>query len=180
MADLAAAGPFEGLGLPVAASRGRLSPLPPVLRTSVAPFAGQEAAVAARLGMALPPPGRAQALPQGRVVWAAIGLWLVEGPAVAGLDGLAALADQTDAWAGLALAGPNAEAVLARLVPLDLAPQAFPEGTAARSQLRHLPLLIVREADGFELLVPRSTAATAVREIAEAMRGVAARASLGA
>ena len=97
-----------------------------------------------------------------------------------GLDGLAALADQTDAWAGLALAGPDAEAVLARLVPLDLAPQAFPEGAAARSMLRHLPLLIVRGAEGFELLVPRSSAATAVREVGEAMRGVAARAALGA
>jgi heterotetrameric sarcosine oxidase gamma subunit len=180
VADLAAAGPFEGLDLPVAAGRCRLAALPEVLRTAVAPFAGQEAAVAARLGVALPPPGRAQALPHGRVVWAAIGLWLVEGPEVAGLDGVAALTDQTDAWAGLALTGPDADAVLARLVPLDLAPEAFPEGAAARSLLRHLPLLIVRRPEGFALLVPRSYAATAVREIGEAMRGVAARAALGA
>ena len=43
MADLVAAGPFDGLGLPVAAGRCRLSALPAVLRTSVAPFAGQDA-----------------------------------------------------------------------------------------------------------------------------------------
>ena len=69
--------------------------------------------------------------------------------------------------------------MLARLVPLDLAPDAFPAGSAARSLLRHLPLLLVRAGDGFELLVPRSYAATAVRELAEAMRGVAARAGIG-
>ena len=155
------------------------SALPPVLRTSVAPFAGQEAAVAARLGVALPPPGRAQALPAGARRLGGDRALARRGPRqVAGLDGLAALTDQTDAWAGLALAGPDAEAVLARLVPLDLAPQAFPAGAAARSLLRHLPLLIVRQPEGFELLVPRSYAATAVRELGEAMRGVAARAAL--
>ncbi len=70
--------------------------------------------------------------------------------------------------------------MLARLVPLDLAGAAFPAGTAARSLLRHVPLLIVAGEAGFELLVPRSYARTAVEELGAAMRGVEARAALTA
>ena len=68
--------------------------------------------------------------------------------------------------------------MLARLVPIDLDPAAFPPGSAARSMLGHVPLLLVNGDDGFELLVPRSYARTAVEELATAMRGVAARAAL--
>lgn len=176
MADLAPRGPFEGFGLPLEAGRCRLAALPEVPRVAVAPFAGREAAVAACLGQPLPPPGGTSALGAGRIVWAGAGLWLVEGAAPAGLDEVAAVSDQTDAWARLALGGADAGAVLARLVPLDLDPGVFPAGRAARTLLRHVPLLLVAAGAGFELLVPRSCARTAVGDLAEAMRGVAARA----
>ncbi len=88
------------------------------------------------------------------------------------------LTDQSDAWAGLTLTGPGARDVLARLVPLDLDRAVFPPGTAARSLLRHVALLLVATEEGFELLIPRSLTRTAVEELAAAMRGVAARAAL--
>jgi sarcosine oxidase subunit gamma len=114
----------------------------------------------------------------GRLIWAGFGLWLLQAADPGErLAGLAAVTDQSDAWCGLALSGPAAPEVLARLVPLDLDPAAFTPGAAARSLLRHVPLLIVA-GDGFELFVPRSYGRTAVGDLVAAMRGVAARAAL--
>lgn len=175
MAELDASGALDGLGLPVEAGGCRLAALPEVRRAVVAPFAGREAAVAAALGAALPR-GRVAALPAGRVLPFALGQWLVEAAAVAGLEGLAAVVDQGDAWAGLGLTGAAAGEMLARLVPLDLDPSVFPPGAAARSRLREVPMLLVAVEGGFELMVPRSYVRTAVQDLAEAMRGVAARA----
>ena len=60
---------------------------------------------------------------------------------------------------------------LARLVPLDLREAAFPEGSAALTGWRHVPLTLLRDAEGAELLVPRSHAPT----LAAQARRVAAR-----
>jgi heterotetrameric sarcosine oxidase gamma subunit len=177
VAELRPSGAFDGLGLPLEAGGCRLAALPEQRRASVAPFAGREAAVAAALGVALPR-GRVAALASGRVLPFALGHGLVEGAEVAGLEGLAAVADQSDGWAGLALAGAAAADGLARLVPLDLDPSVFRPGAAARSQLGQVPLVLVAVGGGFELLVPRSYARTAVRELGEALRGVAARAGI--
>ena len=183
MAELVAEGPFDGAGLPRSAGGATLAALPEVARVAVAPFAGKRAAVAevlaARIGAGLPEPGRAE----GPVAWAGMGQWLVEGREAGEvadwLGGLAAATDQSDAWAGLRLAGDAAREVLARLVPLDLAPGPFPPGSAARSLLRHVPLLLIARDEGaFELLVPRSYARTAVADLARAMRFGAGRAAL--
>jgi heterotetrameric sarcosine oxidase gamma subunit len=91
-----------------------------------------------------------------------IGQWLVEGKGEV---------DVSDAFAGLALDGPAAAEVLARLVPLDLEAGGLP----ARTLLRHTPVVISRRAKGFALLVPRSYAASAVEDLVRAMRAVAAR-----
>ena len=173
VAELAAAGAVRGLGLPLAAGGGAARGAAGGGARAVAPFAGQGArSRRARRGRRRPDGAGAG---RGPVVWAGMGQWLVEGRERARsrrLGGLAAVTDQTDGWAGLRLAGDAARAVLARLVPLDLEPAAFPPGTAARSLLRHVPLLLIaRDEGGFELLVPRSYARTAVEELAGAMRG---------
>jgi sarcosine oxidase subunit gamma len=174
VAELAASGAHPGLPLEVGAAR--LAALPQAPLWSVMPFRGREREVAAVLGAELAV-GRAAAAAGGRLVWAGLGMWLLSGPAdVAALVGLAAVTAQEDGWCGLGLGGADAPAVLARLVPVDLDPAAFPPGAAARSLLRHVPLLIVRIEAGFELFVPRSCDRTAVHEIAAAMRAVAARA----
>jgi sarcosine oxidase subunit gamma len=178
VAELAPRDAFAGLSLPLAAGEARLAALPWVQRTAVAPFAGREEAVAAALGAALPPPNASGRRGGGRILWAGAGLWLVEGerPDLAA-DALAT--DASDAWAGLLLDGRDAREVLARLVPLDLDPAGFPPAAVARSLLRHVPLILLAAEGGFELLVPRSCAGTAVKELATAMRAVAARSALG-
>ena len=160
-----------------------LTALPQVARAAVAPFAGQRQAVSdalrARAGAGLPDTGRVEAC----VSWVGSGQWLVEGlgpgEVADWLAGLAAVSDQTDAWAGTRLFGAAAPEMLTRLVPIDLIPEAFPPGTAARTLLRHVPLLLIaREEGAFELLVPRSYARTAVSDLVRAMRLVAGRAML--
>jgi sarcosine oxidase subunit gamma len=74
---------------------------------------------------------------------------------------------------GLRLSGPDAVEVLSRLVPLDLA--QMPPRTSARSLLNHMPLLLIRGDEGFEVWSYRSMAGTLLHELATAMRGVAAR-----
>ena len=131
------------------------------------------------LGVALPL-GAAVAAAGGRLIWAGMGVWFLRGAADVAerLAGLAAVTEQGDGWCGLALSGPAAGAVLARLVPVDLDPAVFPAGAAARSMLRHVPLLLVAVEGGFELFVPRSYARTAVHEVGVAMASVAARAEV--
>jgi sarcosine oxidase subunit gamma len=176
VADLLAG--TEDLGLPLDAGEARLAALPEAEMASIAPFHGREAEVAAVLGVPLPT-RRSVPTGEGRLIWAGLGVWFLCGPLPeAGLDGLAAVTAQGDGWTGLSLTGAAAAAVLARLVPLDLATAGFPPGLAARSMLRHVPLLLVRGTDGFEIFVPRSYAGTAVEEIGRAMRAVAARAAL--
>jgi hypothetical protein len=99
----------------------------------------------------------------------------VEPPA---LDG-AALTDQSDGWAALALSGAGAVDVLARLVPVDLRLAAFPVGRAIRTQLNHMNVVILRAGDhAFEILVFRSMARTAWHELESTMHMVAARAGM--
>jgi sarcosine oxidase subunit gamma len=176
VARLLARTPAEGLGLPLAVGGARLSEaeLGPV--TSLAPFAGRAAEVEARLGAPLPPPGRVGAVEGGRLLWAGPGrAWLV-GRGAPELTGLAAVVEQGDGIVGLRLEGEGAREVLARLVPLDLRDRAFPEGATARTLLNHMAVTLTRVgAEAWEILAMRSMAATLVREVAEAMRHVAAR-----
>lgn len=172
MADLAATPPFQGLTLPPAAPGLRLAPLPMATIHSVAPFPGRVAAVSARLG-GFPEPGQLLALPAGRLAWAGRETAFLWGRAP-DLADLAAVTDQSDGWAGLALEGPDAVEVLARLVPVDPAGLAPP--AAIRSLLNHLPLLLLRPGpDLWELWSFRSMAGTLLHEVEGAARAFAAR-----
>jgi len=86
-----------------------------------------------------------------------------------------AVTDQSDGWVWLRLVGPKATDVLARLVPLDLRPAAFPDDACAKTLLGHMPVLITRSAAGFDLLTFRSMAQTAIHELECAMKAVVAR-----
>lgn len=170
--------------LPAPDGRCRLTALPWAPIAAIAPFRGQEGAVAAALaplGLAFPAPGQALAGAAGaRILWAGRGTAFLIGAAPPpALAGIAAVTDQSDGWAGLRLEGPDHAAVLARLVPLDLRPAAFPAGRAARAPLNHVPALFTRAGpEAVELWVFRSMAATAVHELETAMIRVAARAAL--
>ena len=165
--------PADGL-TPIDEGGTTLIELPFAPVTSIAPFDADAVARALKpLKLAFPKPGRSQAKGDARILWSGhdqaflIG---AEAPEIAG----AAVTDQSDAWAILRLQGPLAEPALARLVPLDLRDAAFPVDATARTLLFHMMLSITRTgADAFDLMVFRSMAATAVHEIAVALRSVA-------
>ncbi|MCL4190024.1 MAG: sarcosine oxidase subunit gamma [Rhodobacteraceae bacterium] len=180
MASLIDTPALAGLGLPIAAGDALLEAAVPGRVTAIAPFRGRTAATGAalaQLGLGFPAPGTSAAAGTARILWAGRGAAFLVGAAPPDvLAGLAALTDQTDAWAVMALSGPAHAAVLARLVPLDLRPSAFPAGATARSTLIHCPVLLCRrDAATLEIWVMRSMAATAVHETQAAMRAIAAR-----
>lgn len=179
MVSLVATSPAAGL-LPVAAGGLILSEVIIDQMFAIAPFAGQGKAVAAALkdalGVAMPGPGRSNAKDGVALVWFAYGKLLLVGADVPDLGGLAAVTDQADGWAVLRLDGVAAEAVLARLVPVDLRGATFKKGHAVRTMLGHMTCHILRTGpQAFDIMVMRSMAGSAVHEIAVAMRGVAAR-----
>lgn len=181
MPSLIAKSACDGL-LPLVAGEVKLGEAAVARITALAPFAGQERACAAALGalgLGWPEPGRAVTKGDAACLWAGRDQAFLIGADPAGLAGIAALTDQSDGWARLRLEGAGAEATLARLVPLDLGARAFPEGAVARSGLNHMMMVLRRTGPaGFEIMVFRSMAATAVHEIATAMSALAARASL--
>lgn len=144
--------------------------------TGIALYPGQSADVA---GLGFPAPGQAILSGDRVLVWTGRAqAFLIGAPAPEGLQDRAAVTDQSDGWACLSLAGPAAEAVLARLVALDLRATVFPPGAAARTTLNHLPMVLWRDAEGFRMLVFRSMARTAWHEVCEAMARVQARARI--
>lgn len=177
MARLVATSPAAGL-LPVTAGAVTLSEEVPEAITSVAPYRGKAKAVSEALkadfGAGFPAPNRTTGRSGARIVWNGPGQAMALGPRVSPED--AAVTDQSDAWACLVLEGTHAAAVLARLVPVDLREAAFKRGHAARTLLGHMTCTLMRTgALRYEILVFRSMAATAVHELAVAMRSVAAR-----
>ena len=181
MADLEAKSPF-GDDLPTTAGEATLVEADVGAITSVMPLAGREKETSAALekscGIGFPAPGRSLPAEGMRAIWSGLGQALLLGPKLGPLRG-AAMTDQSDAWAALRLEGTSAKDVLARLCPLDLREEAFPEDSAARSLIGHMNAAIVRVApEGYLILVFRSMARTAAREISEAMRSVAAQAEL--
>lgn len=75
------------------------------------------------------------------------------------LNGAAYTTDQTDVWSGLMLDGPLARTALERICPIDLHPDAFVEGAAARTVMEHLGALIIRTGPDAYLLLSASSSA---------------------
>ncbi len=147
--------------------------------TSIAPFAGREGDVIgalASLGLGFPAPNTLQEKDGASIAWTGRAQAFLIGATCPELGDAAAVTDQSDAWARLQLAGPMAVDTLARYVPIDLRLSALPIGASIRSQLYHVPLILLRRgAESFELLVFRSMAQTAWHELETALRVIAAR-----
>jgi len=183
VADLTASTPAGAL-LPKRIGGLTLTEAPFVPMTGISPHAGEVAQVSAALeaahGLALPGPGALAAAEGVSVLWFGRNRWLLIGAAPgAGLGDHAALTDQSDAWVTVVLSGTAGAEVLARLVPVDLRPAAFPEGSVARTELFHMPAAILRTGAGeLRVMTFRSMAGTLVRDLVAAAEAVAARAAL--
>ncbi len=90
-----------------------------------------------------------------------------------GLAGHAAVTDQSDGWAGVLLAGEAGRVAqaLARLVPVDLRPAAFPAVRVLRAPVNHMSAIVLRRTEGVELWVFRSMARTLWHELTECWTG---------
>jgi sarcosine oxidase subunit gamma len=101
-------------------------------------------------------------------------LWFVGSPsalATALADGLAPQASVLSLTAGrrrYRLTGGRCTEVLAKGIALDLEGSGLPPGRAAETQLHRMPVLLHRRPDSFELLVPRSFAASFEAWVADA------------
>lgn len=176
MIELKETSPCAGL-LPLEIGSTRLSEVPWEEMTLVAPYRGKAAAAGKALGMGWPEPNCMIMAGGARLVWFGFEeAMLIGKPAPDTFDSLAALSDQSDAWARVQLEGVGARDVLARLTPLDLRDAAFPVGGAQRSELFHMPAAFLRRAEeSWEIMVFRSMAGTLVHDLKVAMEGVAAR-----
>lgn len=179
MIDLTPKTPFDGL-LPLDLGGVRLSEGTPGAMTSVSPFAGPDAlskTLGTAHGLSWPAPGQSVAAKGARIVWFGRNEALLIGPSPdPALSKHAALVDQSDAWAIATLEGAKAEAVLARLVPMDLRQRVFDIGAAARTPVMHMNASITRTGvDGFMILVFRSMAKTLHHDLKQAMAAVATR-----
>ena len=180
MAELIARTAAEGL-LPrtigaVTLAEPAMTPL-----ATLMPLRGQSGALAGALqaahGLALPEPGRFTSAGAVRLAWFGRQSYLLTGTMPdASLATHAAVTDQSDAWVRIILSGPGAEDVLARLVPVDLRPAAFPPGSAIRTELFHMQAAILRlSGTAVEVMTFRSMARTLIHDLASAAEGLAAR-----
>lgn len=179
MARLRARSAGEGL-LPIEVAGATLGQVDPGAITSVMPYDGQagavDAALRGALGVGLPGPGGSEAAGEIRAIWTGRGQAMVLGAPVS-VPG-AALTDQGDGWTVLRLEGVEAEAVLARLCPVDFRVRAFAEGSVARTLLQHMNVIVLRSgAQRFDIMVFRSMTRTAVHDLRVAMESVAAQKS---
>lgn len=124
-------------------------------------------------GFKLPDAGRMVAGSSVSAVWAGPGQWLVFAPETDGRDlerelrarlgCYASVADQSDARVFVRVAGPQSRAALAKLLPVDIHPRAFPSRSSAITHAAHIGVMVWRcdrldEPDCFVLACSRSYA----------------------
>ncbi len=78
----------------------------------------------------------------------------IDAPALDAADGT--VLELSHARTVIHVSGPNALDLMARMVPLDLRPATFPEGSVANTGLHHMSVTILARDGGFDILVLRS------------------------
>lgn len=129
-------------------------------------------AVASAYGVELPETSRAAHGTQASFVGYGPGQWLAVSEAHAGetlardlalrLRGLASISDQSGGRTVLRVSGPQARAVLAKGLPIDLHPRAFTPGSAATSTISLMGVQVwqVDDAPTYDLVIFRSVSAS--------------------
>ena len=104
-----------------------------------------QTALADRFGPSLPEAGTALFEGETGLVWSAPGQWLAVAPSPRdlrdwpeALRGVASVTDQSDSRALVRISGPQARAMLAKGVAIDLHPRAFGPGRAAVTSIAHI------------------------------------------
>lgn len=180
MVKLVAKMPEWGVGLPVKIGAVEIAEIAPQTMVSVAPFKGRIADVSAlckeKLGGRLPEVGCLRILSDGEIFWSGMGQWMWRGAQQTELDlkELAAVTDQSDAWAGLTIRGETSRAILARLCPLDLRDACFAPGQVARTEFAHMMSIIISRSNGYDVFVMRSFAQSALHHLMDAAKSVKA------
>lgn len=139
-----------------------------VLRRGAAGAASQM--LAAQVGLALPAAGRFTAHDGLTVLWSGPDRFLAvqERSAGAGLAvaldrvlrDLAHVVEASSSRRVFSLAGGAAADALARLLPIDLHPRAFPAGSVALTMAGHIDVAVWRDEAGFRLACASSFAAS--------------------
>ncbi len=89
------------------------------------------------------------------------------------LKGAAYTTDQTDVWSGLEISGAGSRKALERICPLDLYPDHFVEGDAARTVMEHMGVLIIRTGvDAYLLLSASSSAGSFLHAVEVSIKNV--------
>jgi sarcosine oxidase subunit gamma len=125
-------------------------------------------ALAARRGLALPPPGRTASAREALLLCVRPNRWLLlTPPAPPGVAlaawrevcaGCAAPVELSSAFNALYLTGPAVREVLARGCRVDLHPDAFAAGNVAATCMAQVPVMLAASATGWLLLTPSTTA----------------------
>ncbi len=130
------------------------------------------ATVAAAAGVAeAPGPGRSVAGAAARAIrteplkWWLLGEAGLPAPEIAIADGT--VLDLSHARTRIALEGPAAPDLLARLVAIDVRPGRFEDGQVAATGLHGVGLLIARTGPAWEIFVPRSYALDTLERLTE-------------
>ncbi len=178
--------PSEDLiGQPIEIGDAVLACNQPASILSVAPYKGQGLAVndalKAVIKLALPTVGKVTYKKHIRAMWAGQGQWFVVGEVglamlTETLDTKAAVTDQSDAWVVLTVSGTDASEVMTRLCSLDL--DTLEQGQTARAEFAHMMSCITPISQGFEIMIMRSFAKTAIHHTREAMNKLAAQRAL--
>ena len=182
MLKLSAKMPFDDL-LPLSVGTVTLSDDTPENMSIIDCPVGTEAKVSEVLksahGMGLPAANRTTGSAKNRCIWFGKNHLLLGPKPDDALTKVARLSDVSDGYAVLRAEGKDIEAVLARLVPLNLAQKHFKRGHTARSLIQHMHGSLTRVSDSaFHVIVFRSMAQTLVHDLERAMISVEARASL--
>lgn len=177
MGELKAVSPCAGL-LPMTIGALSVAEMETGPITSVTPFAGaSRTALTRALGLQFPAPLSSSGDGVRRCIWVGQGEALLVGAVPdPKLAALAAVVDQSDAWAVVTLQGSGHAEALARLVPVDMRLSAFGIGATVRTQLGHMNASLTRlDEDSVMIAVFRSMAGTLVHDLERALAAVAAR-----
>ncbi len=192
MADrLVALSPLAGFSLEAEGAQCREEPGYAIASVTASRGSGKKlsTAMTSAFGVALPDPGKAVAIGDGKgkhkgdmMVSSArdqVFICRHQSPeahlaqVTKACGHVASITDQSDAWARISLTGPACPMIMERLCSVDTRLAVFPPGSVARTQIEHMGVIIIRQNASaamkhhFVLLTPRSSAHDLAHALAE-------------